>query len=150
MRRRGIKPNDIILTCSDNNMDTILPVYSTLYLNAVTVTLDPSISLRDSIRLLRTVSPKMIFVHADAIELIEKATETLERKPTIVVIGSHKEYATLTEFLKPSYDEDVFVPDDVEDIHNVSNILFSSGTTGFPKAILQTNYSMLKAFLIIR
>lgn len=150
MRRRGIKPSEVVLNCSSNNMDTFLPLYSTLYLNAVTVTLDPSIPLRTSVHLLKIVSPRMIFVQESAIDLIEKAVESLEKKPEIIVIGSHKKYATLAEFLKPHPDEAKFVPDDVNDIHDVSNIFFSSGTTGLPKAIMHTHYSMLNCSKLAR
>lgn len=150
MQRRGIKTNDIVLTCSYNSMDTILPIYSTLYLNAVTVNLDPSISLRDSIHLLKTISPKLIFVIPEALDLIEKAAATLERKPQIVVMGVSQKYSTMSEFLKYNSYEDVFIPEDVSNIHNVSNIFFSSGTTGLPKAILHTNYSMLTSCQRVR
>ncbi|KRT82222.1 AMP-binding protein, partial [Oryctes borbonicus] len=101
MQRRGIKPGDIILTCSYNSMDAILPVYSTLYLNATTVTLDPMISLRDSTHLINAISPKLIFVVPEAIALIEGAIANLKEAPGIVVMGSHNKYATLSEFLKP-------------------------------------------------
>ncbi|KAI4471445.1 long-chain-fatty-acid--coa ligase [Holotrichia oblita] len=150
MRKRGVKPGDIILSCSFNSMDTILPIYSTLYLNAVTVTLDPTISLRDSTHLIKLVSPKIIFVIPEAVALVETAIVDLEPKPEIVVMGPSKKYATLSDFLKPHPEEEIFVPDDVNDVHDVSNIFFSSGTTGLPKAIMHTSYSMLTSIQLLR
>lgn len=150
MRKRGIQPGDVILSCSYNSMDTILPVYSTLYLNAVTVTLDPSISVRDSAHLIKLVRPKVVFVIPEAVDLIESAIVDLEQKPAIVVMGSSKIYATLSDFLKPQPEEEKFVPDDVKDVHDVSNIFFSSGTTGLPKAVMHTNCSMLSSVQLLR
>ncbi|KRT79107.1 AMP-binding protein [Oryctes borbonicus] len=149
MQRRGIKPGDIILTCSYNSMDAILPVYSTLYLNATTVTLDPMISLRDSTHLINAISPKLIFVVPEAIALIEGAIANLKEAPGIVVMGSHNKYATLSEFLKPHPDEENFVPKDVKDIRDVCVINFSSGSTGLPKPVMHSNYSMLNSCELI-
>ncbi|KAI4471441.1 long-chain-fatty-acid--coa ligase [Holotrichia oblita] len=150
MQQRGIKANDIVLTCSYNSMDTILPIYSTLYLNAVIVNLDPSISLRDSMHLIKTISPKLIFVIPEALDLIERATANLEKKPQIVVMGVSKNYTTMSDFLKPHTYEDVFIPEDVSNIYNVCNIFFSSGTTGLPKAILHSNFSILTSCQRVR
>ncbi|GJQ77868.1 hypothetical protein Trydic_g16121 [Trypoxylus dichotomus] len=150
MQGRGIKSGDVILSCSYNSMDTILPVYSTLYLNAVTVTLDPSITLRDSARLLEAVSPKLVFVVPEAVDLIENTIANLKEKPEIIVMGLHSKYVTLSEFLEPHPDEDRFIPKDVEDMHDVSVIFFSSGTTGLPKPIMHSNYSMSKTCELLR
>lgn len=45
MKARGVTPNDIISICSINRLDSSLPFFATLYLNAKVASLDPTLSL---------------------------------------------------------------------------------------------------------
>ncbi|KRT82223.1 AMP-binding protein [Oryctes borbonicus] len=182
LKSRGIKRDDIILMCSENTMESLVLTYATLYLNAITVTLDPHISLIDAVHLLNTISPKLIFaayatlylnaitvtldphislidaVHLlntispklifaveNSISLIKDSLAQLDITPKIVIIGTHKIFGTLIEYLKPQSEEQNFVPDCIGNVKNTAIIFCSSGTTGLPKAVCFSHDAILKA-----
>lgn len=126
-------------------MDSVVPVLATIYINVINVTLDPSISLRDTAHLLKLVRPKLILVEQNSVDLIECASRQANFNTEIVVIGSSDKYSTYADFLQPKSKtmEDNFVPANVDDVKNTAAIFFSSGTTGLPKGIEISHYSMI-------
>lgn len=150
LRNHGIDKGDVILICSENSMESLVLTCGTLYLNAITVTLDPHISLIDAVHLLSVVSPKMIIVIENSLELIEKSLAQLDIAPRIAVIGSHMKYQTLNGFLRPHPHEQAFVPDCVKSLQNTAMIFFSSGATGLPKAVCYSHEAILKSCIGLR
>lgn len=143
MRKRGIQENDVVFICSSNNMESIVLNVAILYLNAITVTLDPTISLRDSTHLLKLIRPKLVLVEETSLDLIESALKDTIFETQLVVIGYTTEHVTYADFLLPKDGEDDFVPEDVGNIKNTGVIFFSSGTTGLPKGIEISHYSVI-------
>lgn len=150
MRCRGIREKDVVLVCSGNNLDTAALIYSTLYLNAVAVTLDPALSFIDTIHLIKTVSPKFMFVIESLIDQMEHVLAQIDINPEIVVIGQHETYPILSDFLRPQPAEDQFKPDYVDDVDSTTMIFFTSGTTGLPKAVRATHYGLLSGCVAAR
>ncbi|KAK9719156.1 AMP-binding enzyme [Popillia japonica] len=143
MKNRGIQKDDVVLVCSSNNMDSVVPILGTLYINGISVTLDPTISLRDTTHLLKLIRPKMAFVEEASIELIESALKDSPIETEIVVMGNRGRYSNYAEFLQPKAEEDTFVPKNVDDIKRTGIMFFSSGTTGLPKAIEISHYGII-------
>lgn len=145
LKKRGVQKDDVILGCSPNSLDAILPVLSALYVNAIPATLDPSITLRNTIHLLKLVKPKFIFVVENAVELIQSGLKQLGFKPLIIVMGMSERYTTLSTFLHPDPEEETFVPDIPASINDTAMIWFSSGTTDLPKGVCLSHKSILTA-----
>ncbi|KRT82221.1 AMP-binding protein [Oryctes borbonicus] len=116
-------------------MDSVVPVVGSIYINAINVTLDPSVSLRDTTHLLKLVRPKLILVEESSIELIESALKESNFETEVIVMGNSSKYLTYSEFLTPKEGENKFIPSEVDNIKNTAIIFFSSGTTGLPKGI---------------
>ncbi|GJQ77869.1 hypothetical protein Trydic_g16122 [Trypoxylus dichotomus] len=135
LKNRGVQKNDVILVCSSNNMDSIVPILGSIYINAISVTLDPSISLRDTSHLLKLVRPKIILVEESSIELIQSALKEPNFETQIIVMGNSSKYARYSGFITPKDGENNFIPDDADNIKDTAIMFFSSGTTGLPKAI---------------
>ncbi|GJQ77867.1 hypothetical protein Trydic_g16120 [Trypoxylus dichotomus] len=146
LKKRGVEKGDVILGCSPNSLDAILPVLSALYVGAIPATLDPSVSLRNTIHLLKITKPKFVFVVENAVELVQSALKQLGLKPLIVVMGIHERYITLSAaFLNPHPEEGTFVPDIPDNVTDTAMIWFSSGTTDLPKAACLSHKSILTA-----
>ncbi|KAF5300675.1 hypothetical protein FQA39_LY11037 [Lamprigera yunnana] len=142
MRKKGVKENDIITVCSNHQLNTVIPTIASFFLGVIPSSIDPSFTLTDSIYLLRQISPKMIFVTADAVGLIEKALEQLKITPEIVVFGTTERHTPFSDFLTESVEEQDFHPIDIADLKQTAIIQFSSGTTSFPKAVCLNHFSI--------
>ncbi|KAI4471459.1 long-chain-fatty-acid--coa ligase [Holotrichia oblita] len=144
LRKRGVQEGDVVLGCSPNSLDAVLPILSALYVGAIPATLDPSVTLRDTLHLLKMTKPKFVFVVENAVELVQTAVKQLGLKPQIVVMGSSERYLTLAAaFLNPHPGEDDFIPSIPDSINDTAMIWFTSGTTDRPKAICLSHKSIL-------
>jgi 4-coumarate--CoA ligase len=139
----GVTSRDVVLSCSYNSLDNSIPILSTLYLGAKIVNLDPSLGLRNSKHLITYVSPKIIFVEEASVGMVEECLKDTDLKPGIIVYGNSDKYAEFADATSPQEDEEKFRPTKV-DIHDTAVMLFSSGTTGLPKAICHSHYSFLQ------
>lgn len=143
MRRRGIKPGDIVTVCSHNHLDTVVPLLATFFLGAIPASLDPTLSLADITVLIKQVVPKMFFVSEEAVQLIEEVHQKLGLEAEVVVFGNTEKYVRFERFLEAKEGEGDFRPNEEVDDQETGCIFFSSGTTGLPKGICLTHYGLL-------
>ncbi|KAF2885985.1 hypothetical protein ILUMI_20187 [Ignelater luminosus] len=143
MRSKGIKPNDVITICSHTSMDCFIPFYASFFIGAISASIDPKLPQSDIVHLLKLVSPKMIFVIPESIEVIEETLQELNMNAQIVVIGKTNKYLSFSEFLLPHPEENKFIPYEVTNLKDTSVIVFSSGSTGLPKGVCLTHYGLL-------
>jgi 4-coumarate--CoA ligase len=142
LQKRGITSSDVIAFCAGNTLDTVIPILATMYLGAKVANLEPSLSIRQTQHLIGLVSPKIIFVEEGSVSLIENSLNQAKVESEIIVYGKSNKYSTLSELTRPKQNEDDFRPAKVH-LDDVILLLFSSGTTGLPKAIAHTHKSFM-------
>ncbi|XP_068906829.1 luciferin 4-monooxygenase-like [Tenebrio molitor] len=142
LQKRGITSSDVIAFCAGNTLDTVIPILATMYLGAKVANLEPSLSIRQTQHLIGLVSPKIIFVEEGSVSLIENSLNQAKVESEIIVYGKSNKYSTLLELTRPKQNEDDFRPAKVH-LDDVILLLFSSGTTGLPKAIAHTHKSFM-------
>lgn len=89
------------------------------------------------------MSPKIIFVEADAVKLIESTIREDKLETEIVVFDNSDTHVSFSEYLVSSGKEEEFKARPVDNIHDTAVIFFSSGTTGLPKGIMAPHYGLL-------
>ncbi|XP_031331643.1 luciferin 4-monooxygenase-like [Photinus pyralis] len=146
MHLKGIRPGDFISICSPNDVDCIVPYIASFFIGAISASICEEMSVEENLYLLEQVNPKMIFVHKGAVELVEKVAERLAHDPIIVVFGATEKHTPFEEFLTEHCREDQFRPREVANLDETAIVIFSSGTTGRPKGICHTHYSVLSNF----
>ncbi|KAF5272630.1 hypothetical protein FQR65_LT04871 [Abscondita terminalis] len=65
------------------------------------------------------------------------------------VFGHNDNHVSFTDFAKTTTEEEDFTPTTAKSVKDVCVIMFSSGTSGFPKGICHTHYSILSANLTV-
>lgn len=147
--KNKLAPGDVVLTCSKNTLDAVIPIIASFYLGAIVANLDASLGVRMSRNLISLVSPKIIFVEEASVAMIEESLQETNLHPEILVLGSSTKYQTFSALVRPSPKEKSFRPVKVG-IHQTAAMFFSSGSSGFPKAICHSHYSLLQVVDIAR
>ncbi|KAJ8942059.1 hypothetical protein NQ314_010167 [Rhamnusium bicolor] len=147
MSKLGINPEDVILFCSRNTLNSIIPVLASLYLGAKVASTDPTLSVRDCAHCISLVTPTFIFVEQDSVNLIEDSLLEAKFKANIIVIGESMIYKKFSDLQSASSEEEKFRPILNVDCHDTAFIYFSSGTTGLPKGICLTHFGLLNSVL---
>lgn len=91
------------------------------------------------------IKPKLIFCVSDCIPNLEQCIQNLKLNCKLVVFGETKseKHLRFDTFLKPHPDEKHFEPYIAKDVFDTAVYIFSSGTSGRPKAICLTHYGIL-------
>jgi 4-coumarate--CoA ligase len=143
LQKRGITSGDVVVVCSNMTLDAAVPNVASFFLGAKVANLDPSLSVKQTSHLIGLVSPKVIFVEEASVPLIEESLRSANHKTEIVVFGNSEQYSTFSDLDTPQTEEESFRPVEV-DTQDVVIMLFSSGTTGLPKAICHSHHSFMQ------
>ncbi|CAH1285914.1 unnamed protein product, partial [Diabrotica balteata] len=140
---RNLTKDDVIVLCSNNHKESIVPFIASLFLNVPVASMDPTLSLMESVYLVKDVKPKIIFVVPEGLELMETSVKQAGLDTEIVVYGSSDTNTEFSSFLEPHENEEKFAPTEVDSLKDTAVIMFSSGTTGLPKGIILNHLGLL-------
>jgi 4-coumarate--CoA ligase len=132
-----------VVVCSSMTLDAAIPNVASFFLGAKVANLDPSLSVKQTSHLIGLVSPKVIFVEEASVPLIEESLRSANHKTEIIVFGKSSQYSTFSDLDTPQAEEESFRPVEVG-TQDVVIMLFSSGTTGLPKAICHSHHSFMQ------
>ncbi|KAF5283186.1 hypothetical protein FQR65_LT02698 [Abscondita terminalis] len=142
MQEHGIQPNDLILICTLNTVDSCIPIFASLYIGAKVTFFDHQIPLREATLMINEINPVMMFISLESVHFIEKLMKESNKRATIVVFGETDSYLNYFDMIC-SYDgEDQFLPIKIEETQ-VAFIFFSSGSTAVPKPICFSHVALL-------
>ncbi|KAF5272636.1 hypothetical protein FQR65_LT04877 [Abscondita terminalis] len=144
LKAKGVQYGDVVSVCTKNHLNSCVPHISSMFVGAKIAALDPSLTVRDAAHLFKIVMPKIIFVEEESVALIENVINEVGATTTIVVFGSTDKHESFLDFAKPNSEEIKFQPVTAKDMKDVAVIMFSSGTSGFPKGVCHTHFSILR------
>uniref|UniRef100_V5GIH6 Luciferin 4-monooxygenase n=1 Tax=Anoplophora glabripennis TaxID=217634 RepID=V5GIH6_ANOGL len=140
LKKRGIGKGNIITGCSNNHLEASVPIIASIFIGAIPCSLDPSLSFFEKSELLHQVKPKIVFTVEESLGEIKAALKNAELDSEVVVFGQTTTYTEFQEFIQPQQGEEDFQPVVVDDPKDTVVIIFSSGTSGFPKGICLNHY----------
>lgn len=143
LRDLGVTREDIIGACLLNKVNCTVPMIASQLMGFKIATMDPSFSIDHMAYLLNVIKPKILFVFESLLEKFEEALKKNDMTCKIIVIGNTDKYIPFIDVLKLHPEEDLFKPPKVNP-KDTALMLFTSGTTGFPKAVALNHYSFLQ------
>ncbi|KAM0733364.1 Luciferin 4-monooxygenase [Formica fusca] len=145
LRKEGLKVNDAVAVCSENNLEFCIPVCAIFYLGAVVCPLNPLYSKGELKHALSITKPKYIFISVIALNNMKSIFKELHWSPRVLLLNDYDNtdipwmsmYKAVSSVSDENKDKFQAVPVDVN--NHVTAILCSSGTTGLPKGVMWTD-----------
>ncbi|XP_072390860.1 uncharacterized protein [Diabrotica undecimpunctata] len=136
MSAREVKEKDIIVICSQNNVDETIVILASLFLGAIVAPLDPEASYKEKEFLIKQLKPKMCFVDSRTVTYIQRILHNNKLRGT--AINFSVESGGISEFSKLLHhkEDEKFRPVHISDTKGtVAFVLPTQGTTDFPKLV---------------
>ncbi|KAL0103066.1 hypothetical protein PUN28_018399 [Cardiocondyla obscurior] len=145
LKRKGVKTNDAIAVCSENNLEFCIPVCAAFFLGAVACPLNPLYSERELKHALFISKPKFIFISSVAFNSMRKVFKELHWLPRVLMLNEHSSgnvaWPSIYEIISNISEDNAnaLQATSVDVDNHVAAILCSSGTTGLPKGVMLTD-----------
>lgn len=140
----GVARGDRVLFLMDDSPELVAAYLGTMRIGAVAVALNVRLAPRDLLFVIEHSGCRMIFVDAHFLDLYQSAAVTLDKPPLVVVVGGSAQppYRAFADILAGQSEQLESARMDPEE---VGFWLYSSGTTGKPKAVMHPHRSVLVA-----
>ncbi|RZC38063.1 AMP-binding domain containing protein [Asbolus verrucosus] len=153
--KNGYGRNTVISICSENNLQSCIPVLSGLYIGATVAPFNQNYTESESIHSLNICKPKVIFCSkAVCRKFINLKNNKLNYIEKVIVIDSDEEVSgveTLNNFIFKSLKGRPmsyrFSVAEFDADKQIAFVMCSSGTTGLPKGVMQTHTNVMVRYM---
>ncbi|KAF3421263.1 hypothetical protein E2986_08087 [Frieseomelitta varia] len=143
--KEGLKKDDRIAICSENNLEYCPVVCAAFYLGVTVCPLNPLYTERELKHALHISKPKYIFVSQFGAKNIHKVIPELFWLPKLVMLteSTNNKLPSINSLTSDIIIDDNFHACSVDINDHVAVIPCSSGTTGLPKGVMLTDKNFL-------
>jgi fatty-acyl-CoA synthase len=141
----GVKPGDKIGILSQNRFEFAIIVYAAAKCSAILVPINFRYRKNELVYVVNNSKPKVIFYENDFAELVHEAKAEFERPVQLAAIAAQDqiEVAEMAILMEGQPDSDPAIDVDPD---SPAMIMYTSGTTGFPKGVLYSHASYLSVY----
>ncbi|KAG7200141.1 hypothetical protein KM043_000579 [Ampulex compressa] len=145
LRNAGLKENECVAVCSENNIDFCIPVCAALYLGATVCPINPLYTEGELLHALNLSKPKYIFASSISVNNVKKIISRLSWLPEVVTLTGTENinFPSMENLMSNIPVENNFHACSVDVDNHIAAILCSSGTTGLPKGVMLTDRNIL-------
>jgi acyl-CoA synthetase (AMP-forming)/AMP-acid ligase II len=137
----GVKDGDFVMHLQNNSLEWLITYYGIIKLGAVVVPLNFRFAGPDILYAAQVCNPSVFILGSEFLPVAQPVQKDLKTVKAYICVGENVP-ADMTDYRKiAAYPDTTEAMVDVEDHHDLA-MMFTSGTTGKPKAVLHTHYSI--------
>ncbi len=136
-----VKNGDYVMHLQNNSLEWLITYYGIIRLGAIVVPLNFRFEGPDILFAAKVCNPGVFILGSEFLKVVQPIQEKLSTVKTYICVGQDVPpdmigYQDITEY--PDISDAM---DDVDDHHDLT-MMFTSGTTGTPKALIHTHFSL--------
>lgn len=137
----GIKFGDYVMHLQNNSLEWLITYYAIIKLGAVVVPLNFRFVGDDILYAADVCDPKVFILGSEFLPVVQPVQKDLDTVEKYICVGDNVPDDMIDYKTIAAYDDISEALVDVDDHHDLA-MMFTSGTTGKPKPVLHTHYSL--------
>ena len=137
----GVKDGDFVMHLQNNSLEWIITYYAIIKLGAIVVPLNFRFVGKDILYAANICRPKTFLLGSEFLPVVQPIQKDLKTVEKYICVGESVPDDMIDFKTMASYGDLSEAMVDVEDQHDLA-MMFTSGTTGDPKPVLHTHYSL--------
>ncbi len=137
----GIEDGDFVMHLQNNSLEWLITYYGIIKIGAVVVPLNFRFLGRDILYAADICKPKIFILGSEFLSVVQPVQKNLKTVEKYICVGNKIPDDMIDYSILAANNDISEAIVDVDDLHDLA-MMFTSGTTGDPKPVLHTHYSL--------
>ncbi|XP_039266694.2 putative 4-coumarate--CoA ligase 1 isoform X2 [Styela clava] len=149
IQKQGINKGDVVGLIIPNCLEYVVALVGVISCGAVVSPCNPLYKEGEMHRIFNITEPKMLIVSDKIINLVKRVVEHNPNVQKIIVMGESDEFETWDKVMAVNEEQLVDLDRNFKIIpkEDLAILPYSGGTTGMPKCVMHTHFSLIAALL---